>query len=99
MLLYWDIGRPILDRQHAEGWGSKVIDPLAADLRSAFPEMCGFPGVTCITCGRSPRRGREAHSSSRIGAAPSNFAHHLPTGNSDLAQNLVRDPYVFDFWI
>jgi predicted nuclease of restriction endonuclease-like (RecB) superfamily len=33
----------------------------------------------------------------RIGAAPSNFADHLPTGDSDLAQQLVRDPYVFDF--
>ncbi len=34
---------------------------------------------------------------SRIGAAPSNFAAQLPTPDSDLAQQLVRDPYVFDF--
>ncbi|PBC39209.1 hypothetical protein CJ179_34615 [Rhodococcus sp. ACS1] len=33
----------------------------------------------------------------RIGAAPANFTDHLPTGDSDLAQQLVRDPYVFDF--
>ena len=32
----------------------------------------------------------------RIGAAPSNFADHLPSPDSDLAQELVRDPYVFD---
>ncbi|MDV6270946.1 PDDEXK nuclease domain-containing protein [Rhodococcus globerulus] len=33
----------------------------------------------------------------RIGAAPSNFQDHLPAEDSDLAQQLVRDPYVFDF--
>jgi len=31
-----------------------------------------------------------------IGAAPSNFAHTLPPPDSDLAQSLTRDPYVFD---
>ena len=40
--LYWSIGRTILDRQTAEGWGSKVIERLAEDLRRAFPEMRGF---------------------------------------------------------
>ncbi|EME51505.1 hypothetical protein G352_25837 [Rhodococcus ruber BKS 20-38] len=33
----------------------------------------------------------------RIGAAPSNFPDHLPPQESDLAQQLVRDPYTFDF--
>ncbi|GAF46931.1 hypothetical protein RW1_035_00760 [Rhodococcus wratislaviensis NBRC 100605] len=42
LLLYWDIGRAILDRQAAEGWGGKVIDRLAVDLQSEFPEMRGF---------------------------------------------------------
>jgi predicted nuclease of restriction endonuclease-like (RecB) superfamily len=42
VLLYWDIGRVILDRQGREGWGAKVIDRLAADLREAFPDMKGF---------------------------------------------------------
>lgn len=40
--LYWQIGRDILARQAAQGWGAKVIDRLANDLRSAFPEMKGF---------------------------------------------------------
>jgi predicted nuclease of restriction endonuclease-like (RecB) superfamily len=40
--LYWDIGRVILRRQQAEGWGAKVVARLAADLRSEFPEMTGF---------------------------------------------------------
>jgi predicted nuclease of restriction endonuclease-like (RecB) superfamily len=40
--LYWQIGRDILQRQAAQGWGSKVIERLARDLREAFPEMKGF---------------------------------------------------------
>jgi predicted nuclease of restriction endonuclease-like (RecB) superfamily len=40
--LYWQLGREILTRQAAQGWGSKVIERLARDLREAFPEMKGF---------------------------------------------------------
>jgi predicted nuclease of restriction endonuclease-like (RecB) superfamily len=40
--LYWDIGRLIVQRQQAEGWGAKVIDRLARDLKAAFPAMRGF---------------------------------------------------------
>ncbi|MBV1700604.1 MAG: DUF1016 family protein [Hyphomicrobiales bacterium] len=40
--LYWHIGRDILGRQAAQGWGAKVIERLALDLRSAFPDMKGF---------------------------------------------------------
>jgi predicted nuclease of restriction endonuclease-like (RecB) superfamily len=42
VLLYWQIGRDILDRQGREGWGAKVIERLALDLRNAFPDMKGF---------------------------------------------------------
>ena len=42
VLLYWNIGRDILIRQQEQGWGAKVIDRLAADLRRVFPEMKGF---------------------------------------------------------
>lgn len=42
VLLNWQIGRDILARQAEQGWGAKVIDRLAHDLRSAFPEMKGF---------------------------------------------------------
>ena len=42
VLLYWQIGRDILARQADQGWGTKVIDRLAEDLRTAFPEMKGF---------------------------------------------------------
>ena len=42
VLLYWQIGRDILARQAEQGWGAKVIDRLAHDLRTAFPDMKGF---------------------------------------------------------
>ena len=42
VLLYWDIGKLILDRQAASGWGARVIDRLSSDLREAFPEMQGL---------------------------------------------------------
>jgi predicted nuclease of restriction endonuclease-like (RecB) superfamily len=42
VLLYWHIGRDILERQEREGWGTKVIERLAHDLRAAFPDMQGF---------------------------------------------------------
>lgn len=42
VLLYWDIGRMILERQHAYGWGAKIIDRLASDLRDAYPDMKGL---------------------------------------------------------
>jgi predicted nuclease of restriction endonuclease-like (RecB) superfamily len=41
VLLYWQIGRDILERQEREGWGTKVIDRLSGDLRREFPEMKG----------------------------------------------------------
>ncbi len=42
VLLYWQIGKDILERQRREGWGSKVIDRLARDLKREFPKMRGF---------------------------------------------------------
>ena len=46
--LYWHIGQDILQRQAAQGWGSKVIDRLGRDLRKAFPEMKGFPRANLL---------------------------------------------------
>ena len=42
MLLYWDIGRGIVEKQTAEGWGESVVERLATDLRAEFPDMRGF---------------------------------------------------------
>lgn len=40
--LYGRIGRDILQRQSAQGWGAKVIDRLGQDLKDAFPDMRGW---------------------------------------------------------
>lgn len=40
--LYWRIGHAILDQQDTEGWGTKVIQQLSADLKSAFPDLKGI---------------------------------------------------------
>lgn len=40
--LYWQIGSDILERQNRQGWGAKVIDRLASDLKDSFPDIKGF---------------------------------------------------------
>ncbi len=40
--LYWKIGHAILIRQNKQGWGAKVVDRLAHDLRASFPDVQGF---------------------------------------------------------
>jgi predicted nuclease of restriction endonuclease-like (RecB) superfamily len=42
VLLYWQIGREILERQDRAGWGAKIIESLAEDLHREFPDMKGF---------------------------------------------------------
>ena len=42
VILYWEIGKTILERQQQEGWGSKVIKNLSKDLSKSFPDMKGF---------------------------------------------------------
>lgn len=146
--LYWGIGADILARQRDEGWGAKVIDRLADDLRRAFPEMTGLsarnlrymrafaeaypdPGFVQQVVARLPwghnvrlleavkdpaerewyaRQAIEsgwsrdvlAHQVAsglygRQGRALTNFARTLPAERSELARQLVKDPYSFDF--
>ena len=45
--LYLDIGKAILERRDAEGWGTKIIERLGMDLRGAFPDIKGF-GSSCV---------------------------------------------------
>ncbi len=42
ILLYWDIGQGIVERQKTLGWGESVVEMVAADLRQAFPGVTGF---------------------------------------------------------
>ena len=42
VLLYWNIGQRILEQQQRQGWGAKVVQQLAADLRLEFSDMHGL---------------------------------------------------------
>ena len=148
VLLYWRIGQDILERQRQSGWGSKVIDRLAADLRSAFPEMSGFSprnlkymrafaeawpdedfvqqvaaqlpwfhNCTILDKLKTlPERTWYAQQTiengwsrnilihqiesnlfHRKGKAITNFDRTLPAPQSELAQQIIKDPYNFDF--
>lgn len=146
--LYGRIGRDILQRQAAQGWGAKVIDRLASDLKEAFPDMRGFSSrnlkymaffaehcpegligqqpaaqlpwfhvVTLFTRLDNPEE-REWYAVQTVqqgwsrltlelniknqlrhrqGAAITNFEKRLPAPESALAQDTLKDPYLFDF--
>jgi predicted nuclease of restriction endonuclease-like (RecB) superfamily len=146
--LFWTIGTEILHQQKARGWGAKVIDQLARDLREEFPGMRGltrsnlyymrafaaawpdraivptllgrlsWSHVRCLLDKLDDPGDREWYATeagskgwslsvlehqiaiglrTRVAAAPSNFVGHLPAPDSELAQQLTKDPYVFDF--
>ena len=148
VLMYWDIGRQILDKQHTEGWGTKVIDRLSHDLKMAFPDMNGFSPrnlkymrkfAECwpdrsvvqeplaqitwyhnlallekvsdsktrlwyarktIECGWSRNIlvvQIDTRLHEREGKAINNFPVALPPLDSDMAEQVFKDPYVFDF--
>ncbi|HII15841.1 MAG TPA: DUF1016 domain-containing protein, partial [Nanoarchaeota archaeon] len=42
ILLYWDIGGMIVERQRGNTWGKSVVKILAKDLQSEFPGIKGF---------------------------------------------------------
>ncbi len=103
--------RDILDRQERENWGAKVIDRLAADLKRAFPDMKGFSprnlkymmafgeawpdeAIVQQLVAQIPWESGRLH---RQGKAVANFDRTLPAPQSDLAQDITKDPYNFDF--
>lgn len=148
VLLYWQIGREILSRQGSEGWGARVVERLAGDLRREFPEMTGlsrtnllymrafadaYPdesivqqlvgqipwGHNLVLLDKLGDAGARAWYAARTlefgwsrnvlvhqvesglrerqGRAVNNFERTLPVAQSDLARELIRDPYRFDF--
>jgi predicted nuclease of restriction endonuclease-like (RecB) superfamily len=42
IILYWDIGQRIVQKQQALGWGDSVVELVAADLQREFPSLTGF---------------------------------------------------------
>jgi predicted nuclease of restriction endonuclease-like (RecB) superfamily len=42
IIMYWDIGKMIHERQQQEGWSASIIPRLSRDLRNELPEVKGF---------------------------------------------------------
>jgi predicted nuclease of restriction endonuclease-like (RecB) superfamily len=148
VMLYWRLGNEILNRQNHEGWGTKVIDQLARDLKSEFPDMKGlsprnmrymrtfatawsdgsigqqlaaqlpwFHNCTILDQVKDSSTREwyikktiengwsrsvlelqiETQAHVRFGAAQNNFEKKLPAPQSDLARDILKDPYTFDF--
>ena len=52
IMLYWDLGRQITEKQETAQWGSGFIEQLSKDLREEFPEMSGFSFTNLHYCRR-----------------------------------------------
>ena len=148
VMLYWTIGRDIIERQDKYGWGGKVVDKLADDLKREFPNVKGFSrsnlmymrsfaeawpnneivqtlsgqlswshNVKLLTKLKDKSE-REWYARAAIqngwslnvlamqidtqlhkrqGAVISNFGRTLPAPQSELVQQTLKDPYIFDF--
>lgn len=148
VILYWEIGNSIVQRQSQHGWGAKVIDRLSYDLRDVFPDMKGFsprnlkymrafalawPDVSIVQglLAQIPwfsnialleklnetelRKWYAAKTiehgwsqpvlcfqiasalHNREGKSANNFPETLPPPQSDMASQIFKDPYIFDF--
>ncbi|HEX6039580.1 PDDEXK nuclease domain-containing protein [Longimicrobium sp.] len=146
--LYWQIGHEILTRQQASGWGARVVERLADDLRREFPDIRGLSRTNLMytrafaeaypdehlveqVMGHIPwghntllldkvdgleervwyaRQALEHGWSRNVlvhqvesglyerrGQAVTNFHRTLPPAQSDLAVELIKDPYKFFF--
>jgi len=52
IMLYWDLGRQIAEKQEEARWGRFFIEQLSKDLRQEFPEMAGFSRTNLFTMKR-----------------------------------------------
>jgi predicted nuclease of restriction endonuclease-like (RecB) superfamily len=84
VLLYWQLGRDILERQAAGTWGDRILDRLSADLRAAFPEMKGFSRSNL----KYMRGFAEAWAESEIGQQP---VGQLPWGHNIVLLTKLKD--------
>ena len=42
IMLYWDIGKSIVEKQNEFNWGSKIVEEMAKDLKKELPDTNGF---------------------------------------------------------
>ena len=50
IMLYWNLGKEIIEKQEKASWGSGFIDLLSKDLKNEFPEMGGFSAYNLRMC-------------------------------------------------
>jgi predicted nuclease of restriction endonuclease-like (RecB) superfamily len=50
IMLYWDLGRQILEKQENAKWGSNFLDQLSKDLQNEFPDMKGLSATNLKYC-------------------------------------------------
>lgn len=50
ILMYWDLGKQIAEKQLDSKWGTGFIDQLSNDLKSKFPKMGGFSSYNLRFC-------------------------------------------------
>lgn len=89
VLLYWDLGRAIVEQQAAQGWGDSVVEQIAADLRREFPGMSGFstPNVWRM------RQLYQVHTSKEfLSQAVRELAASIPWGHHANVLAKVADP-------
>lgn len=42
IMLYWEIGKSIVEKQNEHNWGSKIVAQMAVDLKQELPDTNGF---------------------------------------------------------
>ncbi len=42
IMLYWEIGKSIVEKQQEYNWGSKIVEQMALDLKRELPDTNGF---------------------------------------------------------
>jgi predicted nuclease of restriction endonuclease-like (RecB) superfamily len=160
MTMYYDVGQMIYLQQKQKGWGAKIIQKLAIDIKNELPKEKGFSErnlkfmvqfyeeyTTTISKGKQPVSQLEpiakqlvsqipwghnillmqkvkdsdirlqyiqqtiaegwtratltaqikSNWHQRQGQAVNNFEATLPQPQSEFAQKLLKDPYIFDF--
>ena len=50
ILFYWELGKDISEKLIQTSWGSNVLDVLAKDLKTEFPESTGFSRSNLYNC-------------------------------------------------
>lgn len=98
LLLYWELGRDIAERQQHATWGEGLIPRFAKDLKAAFPQLTGFSRTNLFYIRKWFLFYRDHIEEILQGAEQSNLPGQQPaTQTADsIVQQLAGQLYVFD---